>query len=216
VISYLQLGHVFTANMTGNTVLLGLALGGFNVSASLRSTAALAGFIIGVAFGAVAVGRGRKRREWPPSVTLALAIECAIMVTFGVAFVEMGEGILTTGGLFLLIFLLGSTMGIQSAATRHLDVGGIATTYMTGTLTNFVIGIIGWAGPADLPSATIHGPSVSARRLSVELLGKVYLIYFGSAIVAGLLEHLSPRFVIFLPSLILSAIVVVALIYHFH
>jgi len=40
-ISYLGLGHVFTANMTGNAVLLGLAVGQGQGLAALRSIIAL-------------------------------------------------------------------------------------------------------------------------------------------------------------------------------
>jgi uncharacterized membrane protein YoaK (UPF0700 family) len=36
-VSYMSLGHVFTANMTGNTVLLGLALGQAESQAVARS-----------------------------------------------------------------------------------------------------------------------------------------------------------------------------------
>ena len=41
-----------------------------------------------------------------------------------------------------LIALLAVAMGIQSAAVRRLDVPGIATTYMTGTLTSAVTGLV--------------------------------------------------------------------------
>ena len=44
VMSYYRLGNVFTANMTGNTVLLGLSIGQGNVASSLHRLAALAGF----------------------------------------------------------------------------------------------------------------------------------------------------------------------------
>ena len=52
-ISYLGLGHVFTANMTGNTVLLGLAIGQGQGLAALRSIIALVGFALGAALSAV-------------------------------------------------------------------------------------------------------------------------------------------------------------------
>ena len=60
-ISYLGLGHVFTANMTGNTVLLGLAIGQGQGLAALGSIVALAGFALGVAISAL-VHRGADRR----------------------------------------------------------------------------------------------------------------------------------------------------------
>src|SRR5215469_9460336 len=47
-LGYVALGRVFTANMTGNTILLGLAIGQGHVQAALRSVAALVGFAFGV------------------------------------------------------------------------------------------------------------------------------------------------------------------------
>ena len=51
-VSYLGLGHVFTAMMTGNTVLLGLALAQGELLAAGRSILALLGFALGVTVGA--------------------------------------------------------------------------------------------------------------------------------------------------------------------
>ena len=56
-ISYLEMGHVFTAMMTGNTVLLALAIGQGEVMAALRSTLALVAFSVGAA----------GRRDGPPA-----------------------------------------------------------------------------------------------------------------------------------------------------
>ena len=50
--SFLGLGQVLPAAMTGNTVLLGLALGQAELQAALRSVVALLGFFSGVLLGA--------------------------------------------------------------------------------------------------------------------------------------------------------------------
>jgi hypothetical protein len=50
-VSYLGLGYIFTANMTGNTVLLGLSLGRAGWQEALRSGVALVGFIFGLPSG---------------------------------------------------------------------------------------------------------------------------------------------------------------------
>jgi uncharacterized membrane protein YoaK (UPF0700 family) len=63
-VGFLGLGQIFVANMTGNTVLLGLALGQAKGQAALRAVVALAGFVIGVGAGAAIVGRGRERSTW--------------------------------------------------------------------------------------------------------------------------------------------------------
>lgn len=64
-ISYLALGHVFTAMMTGNTVLLALALGQGEIGAVLRSLLALGGFMLRATVGALILQRDDGRAEWP-------------------------------------------------------------------------------------------------------------------------------------------------------
>jgi len=60
VMSYYRLGHVFTANMTGNTILLGLSIGQGKLASSLHSLAALAGFFSGALAGALIVENKKK------------------------------------------------------------------------------------------------------------------------------------------------------------
>jgi len=71
-VSFLGLGHVFTANMTGNVVLLGFAAAGapgFSMAASL---CALAAFVVG----AVAGGRLARRVQTLRNLLLvAMVIE---------------------------------------------------------------------------------------------------------------------------------------------
>src|SRR5215470_11254266 len=50
-LSYLALGHVFTANMTGNVVFLGFAVAGAPELSIARSLTALVAFLIGALIG---------------------------------------------------------------------------------------------------------------------------------------------------------------------
>src|SRR5215510_6689154 len=84
-IGYVALGGVFTANMTGNTVLLGLYLGQEQSAAVLRSLVALAGFGAGVLIGALVVERQQEAPPWPRAVTRALAVEAIILAVFAFA-----------------------------------------------------------------------------------------------------------------------------------
>ena len=81
-VGYLGLGQAFVANMTGNYVSLGLAIGQADGRDVLRSGTALAGFVLGVAVGAAIVERGAERAAWTPAVTAALGLECDILVAF--------------------------------------------------------------------------------------------------------------------------------------
>jgi uncharacterized membrane protein YoaK (UPF0700 family) len=118
-VSYLGLGHIFTANMTGNTVLLGLSLGQTDWQAAMRSGVALVGFIIGVAVGTVIAGRGREREAiWPITVSVTLAIELAVLAAFAFGFYLAG------GAAHTLILLAALAMGLQSTAVRRLGILG--------------------------------------------------------------------------------------------
>src|SRR3984893_7772669 len=50
-VSYVALGHVFTANMTGNVVFLGFAMAGVPGLSALGSLTALAAFLVGAVIG---------------------------------------------------------------------------------------------------------------------------------------------------------------------
>ena len=62
-VSYIALGHVFVANMTGNVVFLGFALAGASGLSAPASIAALGAFLVG----AVAGGRIASRSPRAPA-----------------------------------------------------------------------------------------------------------------------------------------------------
>ncbi|MCY8775881.1 DUF1275 family protein [Bacillus spizizenii] len=87
VIGYLSLGHVFTANMTGNIVLFGLAIGKSLQVTVFNSLTALIGFICGVIISTLMVGKA-ENTLWPSAVTKALAI---ILYCVGAIIVALAE-----------------------------------------------------------------------------------------------------------------------------
>lgn len=190
-ISYLGLGRVFTAMMTGNTVLLGLALAQGEVFAALRSILALIGFAIGVFVGAIIVERESEPAEWPTAVTAALAFETMILIIFAASFTLFGNT--HQGIVYLLIILSAFAMGVQSAAVRRLGVPGIATTYITGTLTSLMIDLLGWLRSiaARLPVSRTAG-SNNIEKIPwdqrVSLLAGVVTIYCFGALIGGILQ----------------------------
>jgi len=200
-ISYLGLGRVFTAMMTGNTVLLGLALAQGEVLAALRSILALIGFAIGVFVGAIIVERESEPAEWPAAVTAALAFETMVLIIVSASIALFGNT--REGIVYLLIILSAFAMGVQSAAVRRLGVPGIATTYITGTLTSLMIDLLGWLRSiaARLPASRTAG-SKNIEKIPwdqrVSLLAGVVTIYCFGALIGGILQvysaHLAPLF----------------------
>jgi uncharacterized membrane protein YoaK (UPF0700 family) len=162
-LSYLGLGRVFTANMTGNSVLLGLAIGQTQSIQVVHSAVALGGFALGVLLGARLVGPGPERIVWSPRVTLALGVELVLLAGFALGWWAAGAD---PAGLQLdaLIAVSAAAMGVQSAAARRLAVSGVATTYVTGTLTGLMAEVAafggssgGWRRPAGVLIALVAG-----------------------------------------------------------
>jgi uncharacterized membrane protein YoaK (UPF0700 family) len=134
-ISYLGLGRVFTGNMTGNMILLGLAAARVQGLEALRSATAFAGFAIGVVLAARLLGRGVQAGVWPRRVTWALTIDLALLVALTAGWMASG-GHPERPWLQVLIVFSGAAMGVQSAAMQRLAVPSVSTTYVTGTLTS--------------------------------------------------------------------------------
>lgn len=195
-VSYYTIGHVFTANMTGNTIHFGVALGRGNGGDIVRTGSALVGFVIGVAIGAAIVERDQSTEPWPHSVTSALGLELAVLV---VAAVTWLVGLVPTlvGQQFMLV-LLAVAMGVQSAAVRRLRIPGIVSTYITGTLTSLVAGEarkrLGYDRPT--PEAPTH---------STTLLAIVWLVYLGGAILTVTWASWNDATSLLLPILLLAA-----------
>ena len=165
-ISYAALGHVFTANMTGNLVLLGLALARVEATTVERSAVALAGFAAGAALGS-AVTRSAHSGPWPSRVTAALGAEAALLIAF--AALWAGGGAAGPGaGPDGLIALAALGMGAQSAAVRRLAVPGVTTTFVTGTITALMAGLValqaatGWWRYAAVVAALVSGAVAGA------------------------------------------------------
>ncbi|MEV5571768.1 YoaK family protein [Spirillospora sp. NPDC052269] len=126
-VSYLGLGRVFTANMTGNVVLLGFAAAGAPGFSAGRSLASLAAFLVGAvcAGRAEAFFRERSRVQWVRSTLVAEAV-LQIIATI-VAFTADAE--------YVLIILLALAMGLRNGTVRKLGVPDMTTTVLTLTLT---------------------------------------------------------------------------------
>jgi uncharacterized membrane protein YoaK (UPF0700 family) len=133
-VSYLKLGHVFVANMTGNVIFLGFAVADaqdFSIPASL---AAIAAFMAGaLAGGRLGLHAGHHRGRF-----LALATYMQIVLV-GAALVVSTATPNPDGELvrYALIVSLSLAMGLQNAAARRLGVPDLTTTVLTLTLTGF-------------------------------------------------------------------------------
>jgi uncharacterized membrane protein YoaK (UPF0700 family) len=133
VISFLALGKVFTAFMTGNVVFLGMRAAGANGPDVVSVAAALAVFGTGVFLATRIVGPSTGSPVWSGRVTAALAAtavaEAAFLVVWGAV-----DGLPGSGTATVLVALSALAMGLQSGAVLTLRVRGAYTTAATATL----------------------------------------------------------------------------------
>jgi uncharacterized membrane protein YoaK (UPF0700 family) len=130
--SYLGLGHVFAANMTGNIVLLGFGLiGGYQLPV-LAPLVSLTAFLVGAGAGGRLV---RSRAEGRRTLfSTALTIEALVLA--GAAVLAAAADV-RTGSVagYCVIALLALGMGVRNATVRKLAVPDLTTTVLTMTLT---------------------------------------------------------------------------------
>ena len=209
-ITYLR-AHVFTANMTGNSVLLALAVGQREGAAVARASIALGAFILGVLLGAIVAGEGGDRVKTFTAVRREVFFETAVLVLFAIVCVRPPTASVHAAGV-LVIFTSGVAMGMQSAAVKRLSLPGVATTYITGTITSLFSGVVhnlmtrksrATRQAAEPGLGHPHQPSM---RHSVGLQAQVYLSYTFAALACGILHNYWPSAVAILPVLAIAGI----------
>jgi uncharacterized membrane protein YoaK (UPF0700 family) len=149
--SVLGLGHVFTANMTGNIVFLGFSLAGAGRVATSDCAVALGAFLVGAMVGGRLAASGVSFRT-------AMLLEAILLVA--ATAVAWARGDLASTRI-PEIALLASGMGIQNASVRKLGVLDMTTTVLTLTLTGLA---------ADSSLAGGSNPRWGRRLLSVGLM----------------------------------------------
>jgi uncharacterized membrane protein YoaK (UPF0700 family) len=153
--SFLKLGHVFVANMTGNVVFLGLGIvgaGGVSIWASLT---AIGSFLVGGLSG------GRIGARWPSDRGRQLALTTSaefLLVGGALVIATLSSQQIGTAGRYGVIALLAIAMGTQNATARRLAVADLTTTVLTMTLTGIA---------ADAAVAGGRGSKLGRRALSV-------------------------------------------------
>jgi uncharacterized membrane protein YoaK (UPF0700 family) len=130
--SYLALGHVFVANMTGNVVFLAFGLLGAQGFSLLASLAALAAFSLGaLAGGRLSAILERHRGH----LVVVLSTVEALLLAIAVAIVSLAHSPGTGAVRYVLIVVVSLSMGAQNAVARKLAVPDLTTTVLTMTIT---------------------------------------------------------------------------------
>src|SRR5437868_824120 len=155
-VSYLGLGRVFTANMTGNIVFLGFGIAGSGGLPVVAPLVSLGSFLLGAAAGGVLANRIGDLH--PQHTARALATEVSLIGVAAVlaAAVDIRPNAFSGD---VVIALLAFAMGVRNATVRRVGVPDLTTTVLTMTLTGLA---------ADSPAAGGSGKG-SVRRVAAVL-----------------------------------------------
>src|SRR5712671_4451920 len=173
-VSFLSLGRVFTANMTGNIVLLAFATAHVSGLSIARSLTALLAFLVGATLG----GRVMARANADSQIRFAAqAFLLEVAFLFAASFCAIGyrsDLLEDSFQPFALIALTALAMGTRNAAVRKLAIPDLTTTVLTLTITG-----IG----ADSSIAKGNNPRLARR------IGSVLAIFFGAAFGAVVIRY---------------------------
>jgi uncharacterized membrane protein YoaK (UPF0700 family) len=166
--SYLNLGHIFVANVTGDVLFVAFGLAGahgFSVPAALTTLGVffVGAFVGGRLFARFGAHRGR-----------LVAVVCMIQAALFAASVIVAStinGPATGGTRYAFIVMLGPAMGMQNALALKLAVPGMTTSVLT-------LAITGLSAESQLAGGT--GSNVGARITST-------LALFVGALIGALL-----------------------------
>jgi uncharacterized membrane protein YoaK (UPF0700 family) len=173
-VSYLSLGRVFTANMTGNMVILAFATARVSGLSIARSSTALLSFLVGAILGGRIMARASAETQIQFAAQ-AFLLEVAFL--FAASFCAIGyRGHLLEDSFqpFALIALMALAMGTRTAAVRKLAIPDLTTTVLTLTITGIA---------ADSSIVNGNNPRLARR------VGSVAAMFLGAAFGAVIIHY---------------------------
>lgn len=181
--------HIFVANMTGNTVLLGLGIGHHPPGTIVKPVVAIAFFVFGAFVGAGLVEGGSDRIR---AADRALALETALLVAFALLWSFVSP---TPVAQLAMLAVGACAMGLQQTATNRLHPASpISTTYQGGTVERLGSGV---------HEALAGNPRTLARNAGI------WFTYLASAVLVAFIGNANPRILGLVPFAAVLAVAVV-------
>lgn len=133
-VGFLSLGHIYTANMSGNSVAVGIQWASRNWPETARRIWPVIAYVIGLLFCRILIEFGARERI-RSIASVAFLIEIALLMPVSLAH---GSSIGTVSGIaFAYVGLLAIAMGVQNGALTHFSSLTVHTGFVTGTLVKF-------------------------------------------------------------------------------
>jgi uncharacterized membrane protein YoaK (UPF0700 family) len=176
---YVHVTPVFTANMSGNLIHLGVFTGLGHWRDAAASSVALLAFVTGVVCAVLHHNRQLRTEGFVKPDTL-LAVEAVLLASLPLVVHLFGAHFSPEARLadYPVIGVAAFAMGLQAAALRRVGEIAVATTYGTGAIVRIGEKVALAARRADRPTA-------HRRRLTLMILLSVLVSYVGGAALAA-------------------------------
>lgn len=190
-VGFLSLGHLYTANMSGNSVALGFQLSWQNWPEAVRRILPVISYIIGLLFCRILIEFGaRERIRFIASLTWLC--EIALLVPACASHVTKVSP--SSAAFFVYVGLLAIAMGIQNATLTHFSSLTLNTGFVTGTLVKFAEQLtkyLAWLYDRVRSEDTSFGRALAASRRqhpfrATVWLGIIWIAYVLGACCGGL------------------------------
>lgn len=179
-VGYMGLDRVFTSNMTGNVVLLGIYLGQGDLGNISHTLFVLVAFALGVAIGTY-FSHDVEKGDWLPLARRLINGERLLLILFAIGWVARPDHTASAVA-YPLLAILAVAMGLQSAAMNRLSAPGVGTTAITSTITAFVTNLCALWIPRNGTASTEQ-----AAPGRIGFTGGVLALYCLGAAASGLL-----------------------------
>lgn len=133
-IGFVSLGQIYTANMSGNSVSIGIQWASQNWPETIRRIWPVVAYVIGLLFGRILIAVGARERI-RSIASIAFLFEIAALLPPFFSHVTGTQPVF--GITFAYVGLLALAMGIQNAALTHFSSLTLNTGFVTGTLVKF-------------------------------------------------------------------------------
>jgi uncharacterized membrane protein YoaK (UPF0700 family) len=189
VLTFLTLGDLFSSAMTGNTALIAISIGRGDLLAASRSTAALIGFVIGVAVATLLGATWLVHPDTRRTVIRLLWYELVVIGALTVLWAASGEPIQGVAR-YTVILLSAFCMGTQAVCARGINISGINTIIFTTVLINIV---------TRTTSVLTRRKAWLPAPIDVQPLVETFAAYAGGALLAGMFSSRYREMLIWVP-----------------
>ena len=220
-VGYIALFEVFTANMSGNSIHIGLYLAQQDWPNLLRPFCAVVAYVVGMLMTRIAI-EVAGRRSLTRIASFTLGLEAVLLAVFAHATPRMHFGQIAdlhSPAYFSFVALLAFAMGVQTATLTNFGALTVYTTFVTGTLTKLTESAtrsLFWIVDELRRTGISHIVKAGAGQRDIQqvaMLSSIWICYVAGAAAGALAKSHWELRALYAPVAVLAGFVVLDLIW---